>query len=107
MVTKSTALEIAKKFVADVQAKGLHVRAAILFGSYAHNRAHKWSDIDLALIADEFGGGRVIDLRLYVDILLSNKEYSPLELHTYNTAYFQEGDPFINEEIKPKGIVIL
>ena len=51
--------------------------------------------------------GRVVDLRLYADIILSNKEYTPLELHTYNTAYFQEGDPFINEEIKPKGIVIL
>jgi predicted nucleotidyltransferase len=107
MVTQSTALKIAKKFVAEVQAKGLHVRTAILFGSYARNKAHKWSDIDLAISADEFGGGRVIDLRLYADIILSNKDYTPLELHTYNTAYFQEGDPFINEEIKPKGIVIL
>jgi uncharacterized protein len=107
MITQSTALTIAKKFVSEAQAKGLHIRNAILFGSHAKNKAHKWSDIDLALVADEFGGIRVIDLRLYADIILSDKDYSPLELHTYNTAYFQEGDPFINEEIKPKGIVIL
>jgi uncharacterized protein len=107
MVTQSTALTIAKKFVADAQAKGLHIRNAILFGSYAKNKAHKWSDIDLALVADEFGGIRVIDLRLYADIILSNKDYTPLELHTYSPTYFQAGDPFIDEEIKPKGIVIL
>ncbi len=107
MVTQSTALTIAKRFVAEAQAQGLHIRRAILFGSHARNKAHKWSDIDLAIAADEFGGGRVVDLRLYADIILSSKDYTPLELHTYNTAYFQEGDPFINEEIKPKGIVIL
>jgi predicted nucleotidyltransferase len=107
MVTQSTALTIAKNFVADAQAQGLHISTAILFGSYARNKAHKYSDIDLAIAADEFGSGRVIDLRLYADIILSNKNYIPLEIHTYNTAYFQKGDAFINEEIKPKGIVIL
>ncbi len=85
----------------------MHVRHAILFGSYARNEQNELSDIDLALFADEFQGVRFWDNRLIQDIKIQ-KPYFDIETHTYNTDEFERGDNgFIDEEIKPKGIVIL
>jgi uncharacterized protein len=105
--TQQTAIALAKQFVFEVQATGLHVRHAILFGSFAQNQQNELSDIDLALVADEFEGIRFLDNRLIQDIKIK-KPYFDIEIHTYNTAEFERGDNgFIDEEIKPKGIVIL
>jgi uncharacterized protein len=105
-ITQSAAVELVKKFVKELQDNGLHLRNVYLFGSYARNEQRQYSDIDVALVADEFESVAFLDLKYFIDISIK-KAYTMLELHTYNTAYFQEGDPFINEEIKPKGIVIL
>jgi predicted nucleotidyltransferase len=43
-----------KDFVSIVDSCGIPLRRAILFGSYARNKQTKYSDIDLALVADEF-----------------------------------------------------
>lgn len=106
-LTQQATITLAKAFVLEVQAKGLHVRHAILFGSYARNEQNELSDIDLALFADEFQGVRFWDNRLIQDIKIK-RPYYDIETHTYNTADFERGDNgFIDEEIKPKGIVIL
>ena len=105
-ITQLAAIELVKKFVKELQDKGLHLRKVYLFGSYARNEQRQYSDIDVALVADEFQSISFLDLNYFIDISIK-QSYTMLELHTYNTAYFQEGDPFINEEIKPKGIVIL
>ncbi len=106
-LTQQAAIALAKAFISEVQAKGLHVRHAILFGSYARNEQNELSDIDLALVADEFQGVRFLDNRLIQDIKIK-RPYYDIETHTYNTSEFERGDNgFIDEEIKPKGIVIL
>ena len=105
-ITQLAAIELVKKFVKELQDKGLHLRKVYLFGSYARNEQRQYSDIDVALVADEFQSIAFLDLQYFADISIK-RPYIMLELHTYNTAYFQEGDAFINEEIKPKGIVIL
>jgi uncharacterized protein len=105
-ITQFAAIELVRQFVKELQNKGLHVRKVYLFGSYARNEQRPYSDIDVALVADEFESIAFLDLKYFIDISIK-QSYTMLELHTYNTAYFQEGDPFINEEIKPKGIVIL
>jgi uncharacterized protein len=97
---------LAKQFVEEVKTTGLHVRYAILFGSYARNEQHQWSDIDIALVADEFQSFPLLDSQLFKDIRIK-KPYLSIEYHTYNTEYFEKGDAFIDEEIKPKGITIL
>ena len=104
--TQKAALELAKQFVEEVKKTGLHVRHAILFGSYARNEQHQWSDIDIALVADEFQSFPLLDSQLFKDIRIK-KTYLSIESHTYNTDYFEKGDAFINEEIKPKGIIIV
>ena len=106
-LNQQAAIALAKRFIAEIQAKGLHVRHAILFGSYARNEQHKWSDIDIALSADEFQGIRFLDNRLIQDIK-TKRVYSDIETHTYNIIEFEGGDNgFLDEEIKQKGIVIL
>lgn len=104
--SQQAALELAKQFVEEVKTKGFHVRHAILFGSYARNEQHEWSDIDVALVADEFQSFPLLDSQLFKDIRIK-KPYLAIESHTYNTDYFEKGDAFINEEIKPKGINII
>ncbi len=106
-LNQQSAIALAKRFISEVQAKGLHVRHAILFGSFAKNEQHEWSDIDLALFADEFKSVRFTDNRLIQDIKIQ-KFYVDIETHTYNTADFESGDNgFIDAEIKGKGVVIL
>ena len=76
--------------------------SVILFGSYAKNTQHEFSDIDLALAADEFTGVGFIDIKLFVKIL---KNFINIQPRTYSTEDFYKGDPFI-EEIKKTGIEI-
>jgi predicted nucleotidyltransferase len=68
-----------------------------LFGSYANNSQHEPSDIDVALVADEFTGVGFVDIKLIVKTL---KNYIIIHPKTYHTEYFFNGDPFIDEIIK-------
>jgi predicted nucleotidyltransferase len=45
---------IVEQYIYNLEARGVRVRKVILFGSYARNRAHEGSDIDLAVIAPQF-----------------------------------------------------
>ena len=103
MPTKRTAIKTVERFVKEVKSSGIHVRKAFLFGSYAHGKPHKWSDIDVALVADEFKG--VDDVRYFARI--NNKqEYLDISTRTYNTKEFTPRlDPFV-EVIMEKGIEI-
>ena len=45
----------AEKFVTLVKRAGYPVKSAVIFGSYAKGRPHKWSDIDVCVVSDAFG----------------------------------------------------
>ena len=49
------AVLIGKKFVKRVQQAGIPVKTAYLFGSFAKNTAHQWSDIDICIVSKKFG----------------------------------------------------
>ena len=106
MVTQQIALRIAHEFVQAILAKGFRLEKAFLFGSFARNEQRADSDIDIALVADEFTGVGYFDVKHFVDVKVSNKKYTPIETHTFNTAYLQKGDPFIRE-IERTGISLL
>ena len=61
MVTESTALNIVKDYLLEIKALGVKMHKAFLFGSFAKNKQHEWSDIDVALIADDFIGITALD----------------------------------------------
>ena len=54
MADKSTAINLAKRFVEPCSKNGLPVFSAWLFGSFAKGKQHEGSDIDLALVSDSF-----------------------------------------------------
>ena len=54
MVTAKVDLKrIVKEFVSRLEPE-IHVKKVILYGSYARGRADEWSDIDIAVISDDF-----------------------------------------------------
>lgn len=106
MVTQKAAIiDKVKRFAGEVKASGLRLRKVVLFGSYAHGQPHRWSDIDVALVADEFTGIGFYDIAYFARI--NNKRpYINIETRTYNTKDFSpRKDPFV-EEILKSGIEI-
>ena len=99
MFTKKDLMKYISDYIKECNRLGVHFKKVILFGSYARNTPHEWSDIDLALVSDDFTG-MVIDDRSKIS--LANIKFVDIEPHIYNTAYFEESDPFL-EEIKKTG----
>jgi len=99
MLTQDVVIETVRNYAHDIESHGVILRTVILYGSFAKGTQHEWSDIDVALVADEFTGFSFNDKKLfpYVDI---KKPYIRIESRTYPTDYFNEGDPFIDEIIK-------
>ena len=103
MLTQDAAIKIVGDYAREIEGVGVHLQMVIMYGSFAKGTQHEWSDIDVALVADEFTGlPEDYDLFPYIGI---KKPYIRIEAMTYPTDYFRESDPFI-EEIKKEGIVI-
>lgn len=51
--------KIAARYADALIKKGLHIQKMILFGSYACNKAHQESDIDIAVVSPDFGSNRL------------------------------------------------
>lgn len=62
MVDKAVIASV-KRYLSALPAYGIHPRRAVLYGSFARGDTHEWSDIDLVVIAPEFGRDRSIGLR--------------------------------------------
>ena len=104
LLDRETAIKRSKEFVNELLSLKLNLRKAILFGSFVRKQQKEWSDIDIALIADEFSGFGYEDRKYFAKINI-RKPYSMIQTKTYATAYFEQGDPFIEEIIKT-GIVL-
>ena len=52
-------MKTVREFVRKVSDSGIRVEAAYLFGSHARKKAHKWSDIDVAIISPDFSADRL------------------------------------------------
>jgi predicted nucleotidyltransferase len=105
MLTRNAAINTVKNYAEEVRNKGVHLRQVILFGSFAKGTAHEYSDIDVALVADNFTGVTFLDKKLFPYIGIK-EPYIRIETKTYPTDYFEASDPFI-EEIKKTGITIV
>jgi len=105
MLTQNAAIKTVKNYAKEVNKMGVNLRKVILFGSFAKGTQHEWSDIDVALVADDFTGVGILDTPRFSRIHLQN-QYMIIEPKTYPTDYFEESDPFI-EEIKKTGIEII
>ena len=82
------------------------VERIILFGSYAHNQAHEWSDIDVAVLSPDFDG---LTETAKTDLLARKtlRCHSRLMPLAYTPAQFDNAPPyFFAAEIRRTGKVI-
>ncbi|MBM4176905.1 MAG: nucleotidyltransferase domain-containing protein [Ignavibacteria bacterium] len=103
MYTKKDLIEIIREFIASVSAE-FNLQEAYLFGSHAIGVATEFSDIDIALVSDDFEGSRFWDKKKLNKILLNFP--SDIEIHPFNTEDFNDSDPFVLE-IKRTGTKII
>ena len=101
---QSAIINTVRQFAEEVKKQGIHLRQVILFGSHARGDQQEWSDVDVALVADEFVGVSFEDIKWFIDITIQ-KPYFPFEFHTFNTVEFENGNPFV-DEIKRTGIPV-
>lgn len=108
MVYKETEIRnIVSDYVKELQKK-LPVKRVILFGSYAHGRPTKGSDIDIAVVSDKFNKmddiKRIMLLSDYARRIKISVDIDPIgftEDELENADYFEIGG-----EIVEKGIEI-
>jgi predicted nucleotidyltransferase len=82
----------------------LIIREAYVFGSYAQGRQNEWSDIDLALVSDQFEGNFFNDRSKLSSYVVRTD--SDIETHPFRTEDFNAGNPFV-EEILRTGVRIV
>ena len=104
MLTQNAAIDTVQNYAREIGNSGVKLRNVILYGSFAKGTQHEWSDIDVALVADEFDG-LPTDHYSFASIAIK-KPYVRIETITYPTDYFCEGDAFI-DIIKKEGILIV
>jgi len=88
-------LKSIKEYIRILNKNGVVIRQAILFGSYACGRYNELSDIDIALVSDQFEGIRFNDrnrIRKY------KFEVNPdIEPFPFTKKNFTNDDPFVRE----------
>ncbi len=73
----------------------IFIKNAYLFGSYAKGTFNEWSDIDIALISDEFEGIRIKDKDRIRKITINVS--SSLEIIPFNPKDFTFENPLARE----------
>lgn len=97
-------LKIVANFLAELQQSGLRLTTAYLYGSHATGTARPDSDIDVALISEDFHGNWLEDHKVIIDALLRcDARIEPVRFHP---DQFQDENPLV-WEIKTKGIKLL
>lgn len=96
-------IKIIKKYIKELRSNNILVTEAILFGSYAKGTEKEESDIDIAIISDDFTGDRFEDRRKIVPF--RRKIDSRIEPMPFRPERFAEGGNLV-DEIKKTGIKI-
>lgn len=105
MVKNKTQLgEVVKKFVEKLT-KNVEVKMVILYGSYASGNPGTYSDIDIAVISDDFGNNRLEEMQLLSRLTLeTDVDIEPLAFSYKEYLNHSKAD-FIHE-IVSKGKII-
>ncbi len=97
MHTEQSALDAVRQF-ARFASKEFRVRDVYLFGSYVQGTAHEYSDIDVAIVADDFVGDRFDDVKRLIKFML--KSSIDIEIHPFKTEDFTPDNPFVEEILR-------
>ncbi|MCR4292875.1 MAG: nucleotidyltransferase domain-containing protein [Candidatus Kuenenia sp.] len=97
-------IELVKRYIEELGKNGVEVSEAIVFGSYTRGTAMEDSDIDVALISNNFSGDRFEDRRKIVP--LRRKIDSRIEPIPFRPEDFYDGG-ILAEEIKRTGMRVI
>lgn len=93
-----------KRFIELLEDNNIHIEQAVLFGSYAKGTANEWSDVDIALVSDNFSGIRFYDRQKMIPFLRNFNGF--IETHPFKPEDFVEESLFA-KEILQHGIKVL
>ncbi len=93
-----------KRFVAALQAKGMQVENAYLFGSYATGHARRDSDIDVAVVSRDLSGDWLDDF-CYLTRIADDIDVR-MEVVPFRPRDFRDENPLV-WEIKTTGIPLI
>ena len=93
---KNYALKAAASFSKALAEHGVHAHRIILFGSYAKGLQHDGSDIDIAVISDDFIG---MDYWERIDVMSKAiyDVFEPIEAVAFTTEEWESGNSIICE----------
>jgi predicted nucleotidyltransferase len=94
MLTRKALKEKIDSFILDLLESGIQVRRVVLFGSYSKGNPNDFSDIDLAIWADQFEGYALSDIEKYLPYL---RNHHRISVRPYKTGMTIEDDPFLEE----------
>ncbi len=97
-------IAIINKFVQEALKENIQITKVILFGSYAKGTNTELSDIDIAVVSEDFEGIRLFDnIRLGKPRVRTDVD---IETHPYRPEEFNKNNPFV-KEILENGIRIV
>lgn len=79
----------------------INIKKSILFGSFTKQQQTEYSDIDLALISDDFTGNRFEDIEKLIPFIKQVDPY--IEIHPFSS---EDKDNFFLNQIIKEGIEI-
>lgn len=80
------------------------INAAYLFGSYAKGTAHEWSDIDVAVVSDDFCGVSFYDFKRLIPLIRDYNSF--IEIHPFKSEDFDPNEDLFVKEIVETGVKI-
>jgi uncharacterized protein len=98
------AIDLVKQLIVQARKSHINITKAFLFGSYANGTSHIWSDIDVALVSDDFVGNRFLDLESIAEATVSTS--IDIQPHLFRPEEFTEQNPLV-KEILQSGIRIV
>jgi predicted nucleotidyltransferase len=93
---KNDAIKLVKQYASAIQSK-FDFNRIILFGSYAKGNFHEDSDIDIAVIFDDYSN--LLDMQLEL-MRLRRKIDSRIEPHPFRESEFVLSNPLVYEILK-------
>lgn len=97
MHTEQSAIEAVRHF-AQCASEQFRIRDVYIFGSYAQGTPHEYSDIDVAIVADDFLGDRFDDVKSLIKFML--KSSIDIEIHPFKTEDFTPDNPLVEEILR-------
>jgi predicted nucleotidyltransferase len=101
-------LEAVNFFSAQIRKNGIHINNLILFGSSSTGTATPGSDIDIAIISDDFADRDIFDRALLTkdaEMHTVKKFKVPLDVITLTTEEYQDQKSLIAGTLR-KGVIL-